>query len=685
MGEGSYNYYGRSVAGVGDVNGDGYADVVVGATGYSGGLGRTYAYHGGPSGLSGWFWTYTGGYADYYLGRSVAAAGDVNGDGYADLIVGANGYNNDRGHAHVFHGAADPPSPTQDWYETGENAWSSYGLSVASAGDVNGDGYSDVIVGAEGHPNGDDRGKAYLYHGATDGLGHFPAWAVAGEADGDKFGCAVASAGDVNGDGYGDVIVGAFGAGHGKAYVYLGSETGLSPDWAWVAIGEISGGSDFGRSVASAGDVNGDGYGDIIVSDPGFYDGQHPDIGKAYVWHGGPSGLDLIRTWFATGADSYDYFGRSVASAGDVNGDGYGDVIVGAYGYDHPSHNNAGVAYVYHGSPSGLSTTANWSGSGYAAAGNEFGWSVASAGDVNADGYGDIIAGAPGYSSYRGLAVVYLGMASGLAPLPVWQMAGGVAGATMGSSVASAGDPNGDGYADVIFGARGASYAYVAAGGPSGPSTVSFMWSAAGESGLDDFGSSVAGAGDVNGDGYADLLVGAPGYGINNEGRAYAYHGNWNGGRKVMARQLRGDYSWVPVQPWGLSHNNGFELWMWALDPMGRGRVKVEVEACPPGAAFGDAACTVAFSPGWADAWSTVGQPRRISVNVTGLDASTLVRWRARVLRAPYTVDQGGITPPPNPAHGPWRRYLGQWVEADLRTTEGAALEWQVFLPIVVK
>jgi hypothetical protein len=465
----------------------------------------------------------------------------VNDDGYDDVIVGAHGNNdggNDIGKAYVYLGSALGLSTTASWTVAGEAAYDYFGKSVASAGDVNGDGYDDVIVSAH---SSNDAGKAYLYLGSASGLTTTVSWTVVGEAAGDYFGSSVASAGDVNGDSYDDIIVGAYGnngggSNAGKAYVYLGSASGLSTTVSWTAIGEIAYDC-FGASVASTGDVHGDGYDDIIVGAHGSNDGGN-DAGKAYVYRGSASGLSATASWTATGDAAYDHFGSSAASVGDVNGDGYGDVIIGADRNDDGG-NNAGKAYVYLGSAPGLSTTASWTAAGEVAYGY-FGKSVASAGDVDGDGYDDVIVGAYGNNgggSDAGKAYVYQNLGLWTLEVAKWTAAGDAAYDYFGKSVASAGDVNGDGYDDVIVGAYyndgggdDAGKAYLYLGSASGLSTTA-SWTVAGEAAGDYLGSSVASAGDVNGDSYDDVIVGAPNNndGGNDAGKAYLYLGSASG------------------------------------------------------------------------------------------------------------------------------------------------------------
>jgi hypothetical protein len=372
--------FGYSVSGAGDVNNDGYADLIVGAP-YNGAggtsAGRAYVYSGHTRAL---LYTFTGEAAGNQFGYSVSGAGDVNNDGYADLIVGAPGNDaggTDAGRAYVYSGQTGALLYTF----TGEAAGDRFGVSVSGAGDVNNDGYADLIVGAGwNNAGGTNAGRAYVYSGQTGAL----LYTFTGAAADDRFGRSVSGAGDVNKDGYADLIVGAYnndagGTDAGRAYVYSGQSGALLYTFTGEAAGDR-----FGGSVYGAGDVNNDGYADLIVG--AFYnDAGGADAGRAYVYSGQTGALLYTFTGEAAG----DLFGTSVSGAGDVNNDGYADLIVGAP-YNGAGGTEAGRAYVY----SGLTAALLYTFTGEAA-GNAFGASVSGAGDVNNDGYAELIVGAP--------------------------------------------------------------------------------------------------------------------------------------------------------------------------------------------------------------------------------------------------------------------------------------------------
>jgi uncharacterized repeat protein (TIGR01451 family) len=325
-----------------------------------------------------------------------------------------------------------------------------------------------------------------------------------------------------------------------------------------------------------------------------------------------------------------------VGTAGDVNGDGYADIIVGADWYSL----EIGRAYVYHGGAGGLSGTPALTLTGEAA-NSFFGSAVETAGDLNRDGFADVIIGAYGHNSNTGRVYVYHGRLGGLSATPAVTLSGEAVGDYFGAAVGTAGDVNGDGYADVIVGAGGhrseTGRVYLYYGGPGGLS-VPAAYTFDGEAIRIGFGYAVGTAGDANGDGYADLIVGAPRY-DSYTGRAYVYQSNDTSGWYVLAQQARGDGSGMPVQPWGLSHNpEGFTVRLTATDPLVSGRVKLEVQTCLPGVPFGDASCVSHISTTWTDV-TTATDDVTLTETISGLYGGVLYRWRARALYdAPLTI-----------------------------------------------
>jgi hypothetical protein len=456
----------------------------------------------------------------------------------------------------------DPP-----WVAEGNQSGENLGYSVASAGDVNDDGYEDIIVGAPNYDNGvNDEGMALVYLGSPTGLSTSPAWTAESNQAYARFGQSVSSAGDVNGDGYDDVLVGAYSydngeTDEGRAYLYLGSSTGPSDSPAWTAEGNQAS-AYFGSSVASAGDVNGDGYDDVLVA-ASFYSSGETFEGRVFLYTGSSSGLSSTPTWTAEGNQAFAYFGRSIACAGDVNNDGYDDVIIGAYYYDDPEYNE-GCAFLYLGSSSGLSASPSWIGENNMSS-SWFGSYVSSAGDVNNDGYDDVVVGAVGYhnpDTDEGAAYLYLGSTSGLLTSPSWSAEGDQAYAYFGV-VSKAGDVNGDGYDDVIVGAyfydndtldEGRVYLYT--GSSSGLST-SAAWTAEGNQYNCMFGVSISSA-DVNSDGFSDIIVGAYNYdngtADTNEGRVFVFTGAGSAPPPQFDLSIVIGWNFVAVPPVGYGY-----------------------------------------------------------------------------------------------------------------------------------
>ncbi|MEZ4789809.1 MAG: FG-GAP-like repeat-containing protein [Flavobacteriales bacterium] len=527
--------YGYSVSTAGDVNGDGRSDIIIGAPFYDGGAtngGRAFIYHGtatGPSAIANT--TILSAAPEVALGISVSTAGDVNGDGYSDVVVMRSGWLSNARSAYIHHGTATGVSATPSTTIPVDDGSSIQ--SATTAGDVNGDGYSDLIVGVADYNT--FRGRAYVFHGSALGINVTPALTLTGTQNNGYLGSAVSSAGDVNNDGYSDVVIGQ---GHwtngqseeGRFFVHHGSATGVSPTPAFTYE---SGNSNYllGTSVSFAGDVNGDGYGDVVVGVPYHFDGTNT-VGGVYVFRGSSTGITATGMQVIEGSVNGSTFGYSVCSAGDVNGDGLADVIIGAPGL---ANSLAGSAFVHLGSASGLGTSPAWTINGASAA-DRYGQAVAVAGDVNGDGFSDVLVGAPLRESGQtdeGLAFCYLGSADGL-QTAVAQVDVTQTNAQFGAAVASAGDVNADGYADVIIGAplydngqTDEGRAHLFLGSDAGFSSIP-NWTTESDQAGAQLGAGVGSAGDVNGDGYSDLLIGAPLFddGETDEGRTYLFNGS---------------------------------------------------------------------------------------------------------------------------------------------------------------
>ncbi len=435
--------------------------------------------------------------------------------------------------------------------------------SVSGAGDVNGDGLADVIMGV---PNADnnsrnDSGSSYVIYGQASStsldlasLSTSEGFRIDGDLASGQSGWSVAGAGDVNGDGLADLIIGAPSASNsgywsGSSYVVYGNATSTNLDLASLPAGRgfrIDGAAAYeisGNSVSGAGDVNGDGLEDIIIGSPNAHNNSRGNSGSSYVIYGGAvnTNLDLAslpagRGFRIDGAAAGDNSGWSVAEAGDVNGDGLADVTIGAPYAGNNSRNDSGSSYVIYGSAAStnLDLDSLTSSRGFRIDGatdfDQSGWSVSGAGDVNGDELDDIIIGADFARNSSGSSYVVYGNASStnldldsLTSSRGFRIDGDGADDHSGNSVSGAGDVNGDGLSDVIVGAYGAhnnsridsGSSYVIYGNSSGVNLDLASLNAGrgfridGAAANDRSGNSVSGAGDVNGDGLADIIIGA--------------------------------------------------------------------------------------------------------------------------------------------------------------------------------
>ncbi len=428
-----------------DVNGDGFDDVVVGAKWVAVRsvlqMGTVSVFHGSATGVAATAERVIqspGTSGGESFGSSVAGAGDLNGDGYADLVVGTPGSDprglGQAGAVYVFPGSAAGVGSTPTQVLEGAARSNEFGFSVAGAGDVNGDGYADLVVGSPYAAAGalSNTGTASLFLGSAAGVASVAARVLQGGVADGYFGIAVAGAGDVNGDGYNDLVVGAPYAvtggrsRAGTASVFLGNATGLETAAARVLEG-VAADDNFGRAVARAGDLNGDGYDDLVVGASGASRGGLISAGTIHVFHGGASGVPAGATTVLTGADRVG-LGVAVAGAGDVNGDGYDDLVVGT---------QSGLVSVFHGGAAGIGTDA-----ARVLTGTDWTFpSVAGAGDVNGDGYDDLVVGTQNTGTrefnYVGSARVFQGSASGIPGVAVRVYEGAASGDAFGNAVAS--------------------------------------------------------------------------------------------------------------------------------------------------------------------------------------------------------------------------------------------------------
>ena len=428
------------------------------------------------------------------------------------------------------------------WAQHGELTYTAFGWSLGNAGDVNGDGYVDMLITAIDYSNPEEtdgeEGKIYIYYGSADGLSDTPGFEYETNNDSIVLGFS-SDGGDLNGDGYSDIAVGCIQYmdgewSEGAVFLWYGSPTGpnpAGPDWIVQSNQAVA---LLGSSVALSGDINGDGYNDLFVSAK-EWDGPEVNEGKTWLYWGSPDGpVESGWSWEPNQASAIS--GYPVNYCGDVNGDGYVDVIIGSNNYDYDFIDD-GIAVCFYGSASGPNTTPDWTGSCGQKKAN-FGHWADGAGDVNGDGYDDVIVSALVYESSpdygdEGRVFIFHGGPDGLEDTAAWFGDINQAGANLGYSCAGAGDINNDGYDDVIAGAKywdggeeDEGSAYVWFGSPDGMEQ-DYCWFGQGNDDFGYYGEHVAGDADFNNDGYSDFLVGAYRFSdsLEADGKAFVYYG----------------------------------------------------------------------------------------------------------------------------------------------------------------
>ncbi len=421
----------------GDFNGDGYADAAIAARDQDApevDEGNVFVFDGSADGLA------TSAYAidcpddqsGAFFGVGLAIAGDLDADGYGDLVVGANAYDgpeHNEGRAFVFLGGASGISATPDvTIDAPLDATNGiFGGVVAGPGDLDGDGYADLAINAAGV--GASVGTAYVFYGRSDGVGDAPDRTLdspSGQA-GANFGVWTGGAGDIDADGFPDLAIGAYlyddiATDEGVVYVFHGGSTGIEGTPRETLENPAhDAAAAFGVRTAG-GDLEGDGYSDLAVA-AYLQDAPEIDEGNVLVFRGGPTGLESTPT--ATidnpGDDASAAFGVATV-IGDLDGDGAGELVIGAFLQHGTSGLGEGSAFSFAGSPTGIDASAarelrnptrQLDGS--------FGIAASVPGDLDGDGYADLVIGAYLQSegtTGEGVLYVYYGRREGVSASP---------------------------------------------------------------------------------------------------------------------------------------------------------------------------------------------------------------------------------------------------------------------------
>ena len=493
------------------------------------------------------------------VGAALVVVGDVNGDGFDDAVAGTNWYSSDSNfHAVLlFKGGKNGlGAPSATPFKSASAL-----TTVYRVGDVNGDGYADVAFGTATGPSWQ------LFFGSPSGFSAVPAWTLTFDVNL----TGIVGLGDINHDGRGDVaIYGTLGFGadvHPTVKIYPGTATGLGDTPIWDF--DDSHPMQFATGIAPIGDVNGDGYADVAL----YNTNCDTQGSRFYVFAGGPTGLGRDPLFFRKGPAPCSGFGDQTQMAGDVNGDGYADILTTI-----PQQ-----LIVYDGNASGADATASWAGP-LGASSSWYAHQVLLIGDADGDGLGDLAASEPYY---------------------------------IRSS------PSGN-FQD------GRVHAFPSS--KDGPKASSSWFE--NDTGQGNYAISIA-AGDIDGDGLADLLVGDDGCWsttTSNDGCIYVYYGAGGGaGPAIWSITASSDEATPAVLSGGhLSQADRVRIAALARGPYGRIRAKLEVEVLPFDKPFTGSVRSAGTT--WQDTGLTGSS---VGVTVTGLKSDSHYHYRARLLYSP--------------------------------------------------
>ncbi|MGE3310172.1 MAG: hypothetical protein AB7O66_09405 [Limisphaerales bacterium] len=425
--------------------------------------------------------------------------------------------------------SSSPSAALRVWIRQGDQAGGGYGTVLGGNGDLNGDGFGDLVIGEPGFalPDGSQPGRVLVFHGGPNGFGAQPDQVLTGREPGARFGAFLAVLGDVNGDAIDDLAVGSpdYHGGvlrQGQIEVYSGSTTGFRAEPDWTRLGGMVE-MRLGR-VARAGDLNADGINDILV----FAEGLRLPLGgpgEAWIIAGSSTGLTHQVIWNRRGTQKSELYGNAVAAGGDLNADGLPDLVLGTMFYDGREEDEGRVE-VFFGRQGVLAPEPAWSAAHtsvrtpfrLSSREQRFGSAVAAAGDLNGDGIGDLVVGGSHVAhedEKEGRAFVWFGSKTGLRASPDWTAEGNEVDGHFATGVAGVGDVNGDGLDDLLISGRTLDHGDVNEGvlavyyGSRRGLSVWPDWTAESDERGAELGTVVQALGDVNGDGLADFAVGA--------------------------------------------------------------------------------------------------------------------------------------------------------------------------------